>query len=1415
MSENFDDNVADNWSAVAPSSAWTISAGPNRYYSHPGLEGAYPKAIYDGATWTKGYVFSARLRLYGSGTGNLVGVMYHYLDPSHYQAILFHKGGGTYTAQLWRANGSSNPSLIASSPFTTPPAAAGSWVTVTIQRGHDDITTIKVNDELLPALTQTQPLAGTGKIGLVDNFAEGRWDDISVTLLPPPENPPEPEVFPEITILGNGLPIADNDASPAAGDGTDFGSAPAPDGTVDRTFTIQNTSMVAALTLGPVILTGDFSLLTPPPATIPPGGSASFSVRFSPTLYGVQPGTISIGNNDPARHPYNFAIQGNGTHVSTDDIEIRGNNDAEELVSSLIANGDVTPTIVDHTDFGSEFVDGATTARTFTVHNLSSEPRALGAVTLSGNADFTVIAQPASTIPVASSDPINADGRTSFSIQFDPSSPGLKTATVTLTGDGYPSPYTFMIQGTGVAGTAPTKQTFPRLGGVFYRNSAANYGSTFTDPVYQQNIAKYDVGVLNMWKLWGNSTAAMNAPVNAIKALNPHILLGNYTLLESNYQDGQDVANKLSSATGPTAFGGTWQPNDWWAHHPDGSIDSNAGYPSQKLTNPTAFTTPDANGDRFSQFYGKWAAANLLNVITQLDFVFSDNAFYKPRRDMDWDRNGADDNQNATTVRSYYTSGMAAFWAQLNVSSPGLMIMGNYDGLPSFRRGFGRDAAYQRRSEGALGETQMGASSSTENYSGWYNMMNAYWSLMDNTRPPHLVLLGIRATDDGKAAANPNNYGGGAAYAFSRYAIASVLMDNGYAEIHGENYARLSGPWFDEFDLAGAGTTGWLGGAVDPVQRVPRQNGIFARRFEQGLALVNPRTGPYLVNGNLVLRTAQSIDLGALFPGEHFRRFAGTQDPQTNNGQPVTGPLTLQPGDGLILQRYNTPPIANAGPDQTLDVESDLTAEAVLDGRSSSDPDGDALSYTWTWADGSAAGALAVATLPLGTTVVTLTVDDGHGATASDTVAISVIDRTPPVITAPAGIVAEATDSSGATVAFEASAADAVSGPAAVSAAPASGSVFPLGVTTVTLSATDAAGNGASGTFTVTVQDTTPPVISVPADIVVDAPTVLGIPVSFTASAADAVDGARPVSFSLTSGSVFLPGTTMVTATASDTRGNTATVSFTVTVRVPATAVVNQILALNGTISGSIRQLSPQNVTLNGSAGVTGDLLVPGTPVVQVNGTPGFGGIVDGAGSPDPSGYRVTLNGGASLGRLVRRSDPVALPAVAAPSSPAGTRSVSINTPADGVGAWATVRNLTLNGGAGTVAVPAGVYGSFTANGGRFVLGVPGATVPSVYEFQSLVLNGGTGLQIAGPVIVIVKNSIQANSSLGADSPAGWLDLRISGGGLTLNGQVVVNGYVTAPQGSVTINGSTRLTGGLAAGQLVLNGGGRINLLDR
>jgi hypothetical protein len=67
-----------------------------------------------------------------------------------------------------------------------------------------------------------------------------------------------------------------------------------------------------------------------------------------------------------------------------------------------------------------------------------------------------------------------------------------------------------------------------------------------------------------------------------------------------------------------------------------------------------------------------------------------------------------------------------------------------------------------------------------------------------------------------------------------------------------------------------------------------------------------------------------------------------------------------------------------------------------LDGSASSDPDFDTLTYNWSWSGESASGFTPFVQLDYGTTTITLTVEDGRGGVATDTVVITVVDTTPP-----------------------------------------------------------------------------------------------------------------------------------------------------------------------------------------------------------------------------------------------------------------------------------------------------------------------------------------------------------------------------------------------------------------------------------
>ena len=220
-------------------------------------------------------------------------------------------------------------------------------------------------------------------------------------------------------------------------------------------------------------------------------------------------------------------------------------------------------------------------------------------------------------------------------------------------------------------------------------------------------------------------------------------------------------------------------------------------------------------------------------------------------------------------------------------------------------------------------------------------------------------------------------------------------------------------------------------------------------------------------------------------------------------------------------------------------------------------------------------------TFALGTTTVFVQAVDDAGNTATDSFTITVRDTTPPTIAVPANQIDEATGPNGATATFAATASDLVTAQPLISyyvvannvQVPVhSGDTFALGTTTVFAQAQDAAGNTASKSFTITVRDTTPPTITVPANQIDEATGPNGATATFAATASDLVTANPQISYYVLannvqvpvhSGDTFALGTTTVFAQAQDAAGNTASKSFTITVRdtTPPTITVpaNQI----------------------------------------------------------------------------------------------------------------------------------------------------------------------------------------------------------------------------------------------------------------
>jgi len=124
------------------------------------------------------------------------------------------------------------------------------------------------------------------------------WDDVQ-----PPAAPPE------ITVLGNGVVIADNDTTPSLVDHTDFGSVQQGQPGISHTFTVRNDGG-QTLTLGSVSVPRGFTLVEDLSSSLAPGASDTFTVRLETGSVGTFSGDVSFSTNDSDENPFNFRITG-------------------------------------------------------------------------------------------------------------------------------------------------------------------------------------------------------------------------------------------------------------------------------------------------------------------------------------------------------------------------------------------------------------------------------------------------------------------------------------------------------------------------------------------------------------------------------------------------------------------------------------------------------------------------------------------------------------------------------------------------------------------------------------------------------------------------------------------------------------------------------------------------------------------------------------------------------------------------------------------------------------------------------------------------------------------------------------------------------------------------------------------------
>jgi hypothetical protein len=319
-------------------------------------------------------------------------------------------------------------------------------------------------DFTFPAITFPLTIAGGAFYDLVVTFTPGTAGTRSTTLTIVSNDSNEATydfliqgtgtatALVEINLKGNGQSIPDNSIYPSGTNHTAF-PVTIQGFTSTRTFTIENlgTTSLALSGASPYItITGahaaQFSVTAIPSNSIAGGATTTFDITFTPTSGGAKNATVAIYNNDTDEAVYNFNIS--GTCQGSNNIYVSGNG-------YDVPKSSVTTSTTNLTDFGLIPITTGVKQNTFVITNLSSSSRYISnTVTISGTdaAMFTVLSQP-------SNNAIGIGSSTTFTINFTPTSAGVKNATVSFnvytnsartTPDPIDPVFTFAISGEGI-----------------------------------------------------------------------------------------------------------------------------------------------------------------------------------------------------------------------------------------------------------------------------------------------------------------------------------------------------------------------------------------------------------------------------------------------------------------------------------------------------------------------------------------------------------------------------------------------------------------------------------------------------------------------------------------------------------------------------------------------------------------------------------------------------------------------------------------------------------------------------------------------------------------------------------------------------------------------------------------------------
>lgn len=364
---------------------------------------------------------------------------------------------------------------------------------------------------------------------------------------------------------------------------------------------------------------------------------------------------------------------------------------------------------------------------------------------------------------------------------------------------------------------------------------------------YLNEISRADIAVLGFYPGWSGNGMTVRDVLSELKSRNPELLIGQYTILG-------EAPDALDSTSADTDKGRKLDKEDWWVRDSAGNRVQWTPLYGAYDTNITLWA-PEKNGIRYSEWLARRDSDKYFRP-QDFDIWFFDNVFDRPAVDADWDRDGTNDSRLNETVAAAFREGHARHWEEARSLQPRMFMMGNAADLSSKQ--------YSKKLNAAFLEALIGLSWSLEQTQGWEAVLARYSSAMKHTLSPHLVGFNVHGEKND--------------YQKMRYGLTTCLLDDGYYCYTDVQVGYSSVPWFDEYDVD-------LGKPIDPPPAASWSNGVYRRRYKNGVVLVNPTSDTKIVN-----------------VGPGYERIKGSQDTKVNSGE-KTSTIALNSKDGIILRR--------------------------------------------------------------------------------------------------------------------------------------------------------------------------------------------------------------------------------------------------------------------------------------------------------------------------------------------------------------------------------------------------------------------------------------------------------------------------------------------------------------------------------